>query len=121
MSRNLSVILFVSLTPPDTLGDLFGDIVKESETVEDYDEGDTVAEIKILEKDYTCTSVIDDYPFAWDNDGDVIVYDYIYEETGSTITWGHLEKQKNELEAWARSVCKRHHCTYRIFVSAHYF
>ena len=121
MSRNLSIILFASITPPDTLGDLFGDIVKESETVDDYDTEDTAVEIKINGKEYTCASAGADLDFARDDDGDVIVYDYMYQGTGSTITWDHLEKQKNELEAWARSVCKRHHCTYSIFVSAHYF
>lgn len=53
--------------------------------------------------------------------GDIIVYDMVTYGYGELIEWDKLVKQKEELEAWAKIMCEKFNCSYKIFVTANYW
>lgn len=66
----------------------------------------------------------EEYNESWQiqaKEGDIVLHDFITYGYGKKIIWAALENQKNNLEAWAKGICERHHCTYKIFVTANYW
>ena len=53
--------------------------------------------------------------------GDIALVDMITYGYGESIPWEKLEAQKNELEAWAKVICEKHQCTFKISVTANYW
>ncbi len=77
--------------------------------------GDVEYDHRIMESDY------DDGMQIAAKEGELVFSDMVTYGYGETIEWEKLEQQKNQLEAWAKEMCQKHQCDYRIFVTANYF
>lgn len=53
-------------------------------------------------------------------EGSIVFWNYVTYGYGECISWGELEAQKNSLEDWAKGVCTRHFCSYKIWITANY-
>lgn len=54
-------------------------------------------------------------------EGSIVFFDYVTYGYGEVIDWDGLQKQKEPLEEWAKGICERHHCSYKIQVTANYW
>ena len=52
---------------------------------------------------------------------DIILWDLVTYGYGERISWADIESQKDALEEWAKAICKKHKCSYEIFISANYW
>ena len=119
MSTHPNAILMAVLTPDNLARKTYRDILTES----DHDETDirlggengNEYHTLVMESEYD-----DDYQITA-NEGDIVVFDMVTYGYGDTITWDRLEEQKNQLEEWAKDICKRHHCSYQLVVTANYW
>jgi len=53
--------------------------------------------------------------------GSIVFWDLVTYGYGEVVHWRDLDKQKKALEKWAKNICKQHHCSYDIFISANYW
>lgn len=54
-------------------------------------------------------------------EGDLIFYTYMTYGYGVQVPWETIEMRKKELEAWAKGICERHHCNFKIGVTANFW
>jgi len=54
-------------------------------------------------------------------EGSVVVFAHVTYGFGESVTWNNFEKEKKSLSEWADDVCKKHHCSFEIWVSANYW
>ena len=48
--------------------------------------------------------------------GPLFFFDLVIDGYGEKISFDELAKLKENLDAWSKAVCKKHHCEYEIFV-----
>ena len=66
----------------------------------------------------------DSYDTDWQisaDEGDIVIFDLFTYGYGRVKEWSALEKQKDELEKWAKEMCEKFSCSYKIFVTANYW
>ena len=119
MSNHPNTILLCTLTPHGLSRKTMREILAEA-GVEDGSDND----IKIGSKGYNHrvmeSNYDDDYQLAAP-EGSLLFFDYVTYGYGEDVLWGKLERQKNELEEWAKKVCENHKCDYKISVTANYW
>jgi len=117
MSSHPNVILMVALTPGNLSRATMRNILAETNTEDDDD-------VKINSQEYRHLVMESDYDESDQvraKEGDLVFFDLVTYGYGETIGWEKLEARKRELEEWAKAICERHACTYRIEVSANYW
>ncbi len=117
MSTHPNALLILSLTPDDLSRKTHRAIMAEAGVTEDD-------RIKIGDDDYLHRVMEDSYDQSHQiaaSEGDIVLFDHVTYGYGKTVEWDKLEAQKQVLEAWAKAACARHHCSYRILVSANYW
>jgi hypothetical protein len=117
MGTHPNVILMVALTPDDLSRKTMRTILEESEKA-------ALSDIVIGTESYHALIMEDSYDEGWQisaKEGDLVFFDLVTYGFGESITWDKLEKQKAELEEWAKDTCKAHNCTYEIRVTANYW
>ena len=107
----------LALTPGNLSRKTMAAILAETNTEDDDD-------VKIGEDEYHHEIMESSYNESWQisaKEGDLVFFAFVTYGYGEPITWAKLEKQKNELEAWAKGICERHQCSYEISVAANYW
>ncbi len=117
MDTHPNVILLVALTPDGLARKTMRDILEEEYIGKDCDVhiGPNKYHHFVAESDYE-----EDYQIS-SKEGSLIFFNMATYGYGEDISWAKLESRKDSLEEWARGVCKRHHCTYEIKVTANYW
>lgn len=118
MSSHPNVILMVQLVPDDLARKTYRAMLEEF--VEDENED----QIKIGNTEYNHEVMEEAYNESWQisaKEGSIVVFDMVTYGYGEKIEWGKLETQKTELENWAKIVCEKYHCSYKIFVGANHW
>lgn len=126
MSTHPNAILLLTLTPDDLTRKTWRSILQENKVYKFNSDGviDEDGRIKIGEAKYHQMVMEDDYNEGMQisaQEGDIAVYDMVTYGYGEVIEWEKLENQKKELEKWAKETCKKHHCNYKIFITANYW
>jgi hypothetical protein len=117
MSSHPNVILMVVFTPDDLPSKTLRDILLDN----DADEYDY---IKVGGKKYRAILMRDEYDSDIQigaKENDLVFYDLVTYGYGDKITWQTLSEQQQSLEAWAKAMAEKFHCTYAIEVSANYW
>ena len=117
MSTHPNAILLLALTPEDLARKTYRAILDDAKVEDDDD-------IKIEGTDYHHCVMEEEYNESYQvsaKEGDIVLLDMVTYGYGETIEWVKLEAQKNSLEEWAKSVCEKFHCTYKIFITANYW
>lgn len=118
MSMHPNVILMVAIKPDDLSRKTFRAIVGENY---DPDEGGTVT---IGGEDYNAIIMEDEYYEGFQvsaDEGDLVFLNMVTYGYGKRISWTDLEAKKRDLEAWAEDICKKHHASYVISVTANHW
>lgn len=108
----------MAVLKPDNLSrKTMREILSESNIDDDNDLkiGDAEYRHLVMESDYD-----EGYQISAD-EGDLVFFDMITYGYGENITWSKLEEKKTDLENWAIGICERHHCNYKIFITANYW
>ena len=124
MSAHPNVVLLLLLTPEDLTRRTMKKIVEMYDGQVHEDEDETSREIKIAGENYYIEPMEGNYLESWQisgKEGDIAVFDLVTYGYGESIVWEKLEKQKQELEKWAKAVCEQFHCNYQIFITANYW
>ena len=126
MSTHPNAILLLTLTPEDLSRKTWKNILKESGVWEFDNPGviDEEGQIKIGKHGYMHQVMESDYYDDMQisaNEGDIIVFDTATYGYGEVIEWKELEQRKIELEEWAKTMCEKFHCSYKIFITANYW
>lgn len=119
MSTHPNVILLLILTPQGLARKTMKDIRADGNVADDDD-----ADIKIDDASYHNIVLEEDYDDGWQigsKVGDLLFFDLVTYGYGEQIEWSKLEAQKKSLEAWAITICEKHHCSYKISVTANYW
>lgn len=119
MSTHPNAILMVALTPHELARKTYRAILEANGCKDDDD-----TDFKIGDESYNSFVAESDYEDGVQisaKEGDLVFYDLITYGYGEKKPWHEVEKQKNELEAWARDMCQRFKCDYEIFISANYW
>lgn len=117
MSTHPNAMLLLALTPDDLARKTYRAILEEAGVDGDHD-------IKIAGTDYHHGVMENDYEDNHQIDlpeGSIWLLDLVTYGYGEKVEWAALVKQQAELDEWARGVCERHHCSYKIYVSANYW
>ena len=117
MSTHPNAILLLTLTPEALARKTMAAILLETNT-------DPNDEIKIGSEEYHHKVMEYDYDEGWQiaaKEGDLLFFKFVTYGYGQQILWEKLEAQKQELEEWAKGICERYHCTYKISISANYW
>jgi hypothetical protein len=118
MSTHPNAILLLTLTPDDAARKTYRAILADAGVMDPSDD------IKIGGENYHHEVMEDTYNESWQiaaQEGDLIFFDLVTYGYGEQIAWDKLEAQKNALEAWAKEVCEKHRCSYKISVTANYW
>ena len=118
MSTHPNVVLMVALTPHGLARKTMAGILADAGVVTDVDDlkiGDQNYHHRVMESDY-----YEEMQIAA-KEGDLVFFDLVTYGYGETIAWSELEARKNVLEDWAKVVCAKHACDYRIEVTANYW
>jgi len=126
MSTHPNAILLLTLTPDDLTRKTWRSILQEAKVYKWNEEGaiDEEGEIAIGDKKYSQKVMEDDYYEGMQisaKEGDIAIFNMVTYGYGEVIEWAKLEKQKNELEEWAKVMCEKFHCNYKIFITANYW
>jgi len=126
MSTHPNAILLLTLTPDGLVRKTRRGILEENKVYKWDEPGviDEEGQIVIGENKYHQKVMEDDYLEGMQiaaKEGDIIVFDMVTYGYGEVIEWDDLEKQKQELEEWAKFMCDKFHCNYKIFVTANYW
>ena len=81
-------------------------------------------DIRIGEHDYHTVVMESEHDEGYQitaKEGDLVFWDFVTYGYGEVVAWAALEAQKMALEAWAKGICDRHACDYRIEVTANYW
>lgn len=117
MNTNSNVVLLLALTPDDLVRKTYRKILEQmNDGHEDF--------ITISGNDYYHIVMETEYEPTFRvaaNVGDIVLFDMVTTGSGDLIAWEQLEKQKNSLEEWAKVVCERFSCSYKIFITANQF
>jgi hypothetical protein len=120
MGTHPNVILMAVLTPHGLSRKTMRDIVGDSDTRD----SDNSSDVKIGGEWYHSIVMEGDYYEPTQiaaKEGDLVFYELVTYGYGEVITWAALEHRKLILEEWAKSMSEKHHCDYRIDVSANYW
>ncbi len=123
MSTHPNALLICRFTPDDLVRKTYRAILSDSGIdmeADDYEDDD----INISGEDYHHFVAEEDYDSGWQisaPEGSIVVFNLITYGYGKDVEWDVLVKQKDELEARAKTVAEKHHCKYRISVSANYW
>lgn len=117
MSTHPNTILLLTLTPAGLARKTMRDIRAEQGLEDDDNDSDIKIDgvgyhTKVMESDY------DDGYQLTSKEGDLLFLDFVTYGYGEQIEWSKLASQKESLEAWAKGICERHNCSYRISVTA---
>lgn len=118
MSTHPNVILLLALTPDGLARKTHRSILESSVSGKKDDT------IKIGNSEYYHKVMEGEYDDGWQvsaNEGDIVFFDLVTYGYGETIEWDKLEAQKRELEEWAKDICQRFNCSYKIFITANYW
>jgi len=121
ISIHPNVILMAILTPDGLSRKTYRAILGEHVS-KDAIEGET--DVTIAGEKFHTHVFEDGYDEGWQiagNEGDIAVLDLVTYGYGEKIAWDELVKRKAELEEWARQVCEKYTCSFRIYVSANYW
>ena len=126
MSTHPNAILLLTLTPDDLTRKTWKNILRESKVWKYQEEGviDFEGQIKIDGNEYYHRIMESDYNESMQisaSEGDIAVYDMVTYGYGEVIEWDKLVKQKEDLESWAKIMCEKFNCSYKIFVTANYW
>lgn len=126
MSTHPNAVLLLTLTPDDLSRKTWKNILQEAKVWKWQEEGviDFEGQIKICGNEYSHRIMESNYNESMQisaSEGDIVVYDMVTYGYGEVIEWDKLVKQKEELEAWAKVMCKKFNCNYKIFVTANYW
>lgn len=117
MSSHPNAILLLALTPEGLARKTHRAIIDDAKI-------DNDRYIKIDGVDYHHQVMEEEYDESYQisaKEGDIVLFDMVTYGYGETIEWSKLEANKNSLESWAKAVCEKHHCTYKIFITANYW
>lgn len=117
MSTHPNAILLLTLTPQDLARKTMAAILAETNTGTDDD-------VKIGSEKYHHAVMESDYNDSWQissKEGDLLFFDLVTYGYGEQVSWEKLVAQARELEEWAKGICERHHCTYKLSVTANYW
>jgi hypothetical protein len=118
MSTHPNVILMAVLTPDGLSRKTMKDILQANNVTDpDFD-------VKIVDEDYHHIVMESDYEEGFQvsaGEGDLVFLDMVTYGYGDTIEWGKLVKQKDNLEDWAKRMCDKFNCSYKIIVTANYW
>jgi hypothetical protein len=120
MSTHPNVILACALKPDSTTRKTHREIMAEKP----LDDKAMTDDITIGSKEYHVTVMEQDYDEASQisaDEGDIVFWHLVTYGYGETIEWNTLKVLEAELEEWAKVICAKHHCSYRIFVTANYW
>jgi hypothetical protein len=120
MSDHPNAILMVALKPDGLSRKTFRDICDELKLeVEDDCAGMKLGEQNyhgmVLEDGYDESSQIEAAP------GDIVFWNCLTYGYGDTIFWADVVARKERLEEWAKGICERHKCSFKIYVTANYW
>lgn len=121
MSTHPNAMLLLELTPDDLSRKTYRAILADAGG---KDEGDDSEGIKIGQHTYMHRVMEDDYyedSQVAAKPGSIVLWDLVTYGYGERIGWRALEERKDDLDEWAARMCKKHHCSYAIFVSANYW
>lgn len=126
MSTHPNAILLLTLTPDDLSRKTWKNILNESKVWKYQEEGviDLEGQIKINGTDYHQGVMESDYDEGMQisaSEGDIVVFDMVTYGYGEVIEWEDLVKQKEDLESWAKIMCEKFNCSYKILVTANYW
>lgn len=126
MSVHPNAILLLTLTPDDLPMKTWRQILNEAKVYKWNEPGviDEEGQIKIGSYEYYHLVMQDEYNEEFQvsaKEGDIVLLDMVTYGFGDAIEWSKLEQQKNELEAWAKDICRNFHCSYKIFITANYW
>ena len=110
----------MAVLKPDGLARKTMRAIYEAEGIKDPEMND----VKIGEKEYNHIIMESDYNEGYQisaDEGDLVFFDYVTYGYGDVVTWSDLEKQKNELEAWAKATAEKNECKYEIRITANYW
>lgn len=119
MSTHPNVILMAVLTPDGLSRKTMRDILVDNNLEKDSD-----FHVKIGGESYAHMIMESKY----DNDlqisaavGDLVFHDFVTYGYGECIEWSSLEERKIRLKRWAMETSEKHHCSYKIVVTANYW
>jgi hypothetical protein len=111
--------LIAELVPDDLSRKTYRAILTEINGDDDGDKGVRIGEDSyhtiLMEGAYDHSSQISA------REGSIVLWNPVTYGYGTTIEWSTLQAQKDRLEAWCQDICPRHHCGYKIVVSANYW
>jgi hypothetical protein len=119
VSTHPNAILLLTLTPEGLSRKTMAAILEEAGIGPEED-----LKIEGASAEYSHKVMESGYDEDWQisaQEGDLIFFDLVTYGYGEVISWEALEKQKNALEEWAKGICERHHCAYKIFITANYW
>ncbi len=117
MSTHPNVILMAVLTPDDLSRKTMRAILSETDTGE-HDRviiGELECIHLIMEESYDSGYQISAA------EGDLVFFSMVTYGYGEVISWDKLKEHKDALDTWAQEICERHHCAYKIEVTANYW
>lgn len=85
---------------------------------------DELDDLKIADEEYNFIVMESDYHEGYQisaDEGDLVFFDMVTYGYGDTIEWSKLEKQKNDIEQWAKDTSQKHNCSYKIVITANYW
>jgi hypothetical protein len=126
MSTHPNAILLLTLTPDDLARKTWRSILQEAKVYKWNEEGviDEEGQMKIGDTKYyqrVMESEYDEGMQIYAKEGDIVLFDMFTYGYGDVLEWSKLEQQKNELEVWAKEICSKFNCSYKIFVTANYW
>lgn len=116
MSRNSHVVLVAQLIAESDSAAVYRSIIDPTDTEDGV-------EVAIDNEYYTVFLAEDGYCDEWQISAApaaVVVFCYVTSDYGELIPWEKLEARKNRLEAWCKEVCQKHHCSFKIGLTANY-
>lgn len=119
MSTHPNAILLLTLTPEDLPMKTYRAILADGGKKEDDD-----VEFKIGGSDFRIRVMGDGYDENFQvsaKEGDIIVFDMITYGYGEVIEWEKVEALKAALVEWAKPICEKFKCSYKIFITANYW
>jgi len=111
--------LLLTLTPDDLSRKTYKAILADQGIKDDEDPeikiGGTGFRIKVMEDGY------DESYQIQAKEGDIALWDMITYGYGEVMEWENVEALKLALDAWAKPICEKLKCSYRIYITANYW
>lgn len=119
MSTHPNALLICQLTPDNLTRKTYRAILEEHK-LEEEEEPDII----IKEERYHVFVAEREYDDNWQihsPEGSIVLLNLVTYGYGESIEWDKLVAIKETLEEWAKGICERHRCSYKILVSANYW